>query len=178
MLTPWNKSYDKPRQHFKKQRHHFVDKGLSSQSYGFSSSRIWMWELDNKEGRALKKWCFQIVMLGKTLETPMACKEINPVNPKGKQPWMFIGRTDAEALILWPPDAKSWLTGKDPNAGKDWRREEKGTTEDEMVGWHHWLDGHEFEEAPGDGEGQGILACCSPWSCKESDMTEQLYSNM
>ena len=109
MLTPWNKSYDKPRQHFKKQRHHFADKGPSSQSYGFSSSRIWMWKLDNKEGWALKNWCFRTVVLEKTLESPLDSKEIKLVNPKGNQPWIFIGRTDAEAEapILWPPDAKS-----------------------------------------------------------------------
>ena len=115
-------------------------------------------------------------MLERTLESPLDCKEIKPVNPKGNQPWTFIGRTDAEAeaLILWLPDAKSQLTGKDPDAGKDWRQEEKETTEDEMVGWHHWLNGHEFEQVPGVGDGQGSLAYCSPWGCKESDTTEQL----
>ena len=112
----------------------------------------------------------------KTLESPLDCKEIQPVNPKGNQSWIFIGRTDAESQtpILWPLHVKSWLTGKDPGAGKDWRQEEKGTTEDERVGWHHQFDGHESEQALGDGEGQGSLACCSPWGCKESDMTEQL----
>ena len=107
---------------------------------------------------------------------PRDSKEIKPFNPKGNQPWIFIGRTDAEAEtpVLWPPDAKSWLIGKDPDAGKDWRQEEKGTTEDEMVGWHHWLNGHEFEQTPGVGDGQGGLACCSPWSCKELDVTERL----
>ena len=114
-----------------------------------------------------------------SFESPLGSKELKPVHPKGNQPWIFIGRTDAEAeaLIPWPPDAKSQLIGKDPDAGKDWRQEEKGTTEDEMVGWHHQLDGHEFEQTPGDGEGQGILACCSPWDCKESDMNEQLNNN-
>ena len=118
-------------------------KGPSSQSYGFSSSYVWMWELDHKESWAPKNLCFWTVVLEKTLESPLDCK-IKPVNPKGNQPWIFIGRTDAdtETLVLWPPDAKNWLTGKDPNAGKDWSQEEKGTTEDEMVGWHCWLDGH------------------------------------
>ena len=176
MLTPWKKSYDQPRQHIKKQRHYFANKGPSSQSYGFSSSHEWMWELDYKESWVPKNGCFWTVVLKKTLETPLDCREILPVNPKGNQPWIFIGRTDAEAEIpiLWPPDERSWLIEKDPNAGKDWRWEEKGTTEDERVGWHHWLDGHEFEQAPGVGDGQGSLACCSPWGRKESDMTEWL----
>ena len=117
---------------------------------------------------------FWTVVFEKTLKSPLKCKEIKPVNPKGNQSWMFIGRTDAEAPILWPPDAKYWLIGKDHDAGKDWRQEEKGTTEDEMVGWHHQLDGHEFEEAPGIGDGQRSLACCSPWSHKESHTTEPL----
>ena len=139
-------------------------------SYGFSSSHVWMWELDCEEGWAPKNWCFWAVVLEKTLESPLACK-IKPVHPKGNQSWIFIGRTDAETPKLWPPYAKNWLIGKDPDAGKDWRREGKGTTEDEMVGWHHWLNGHEFEQALGDGEGQGGLACCSPCGCKESDTT-------
>ena len=119
----------------------------SSQSYGFSSGHVWMWQLDHKEGWALKNWCFWTVVLEKILESPLDCKEIQPVHPKGDQSWVFIGRTDAEAEtpILWPPHAKNWLIRKDPDAGKDWRQEEKGKTEDEMVGWHHWLDGHEFE---------------------------------
>ena len=114
------------------------------------------------------------VVLEKTLESPLDSKEIKPVNPKGNQPWLFIGRTDAETPILWPRDVKNWLIEKDPDAGKDWRQDEKGTTEDEMVGWHHQLNGHEFEQAPGVGDGQGSLACCSPWGCKESDITERL----
>ena len=124
----------------------FSNKGLSSQSYGFFSSCVWMWELDHKKSWVQKNWCFWTVVLEKTLESLLDCKEIKSVNPKGNQPWIFIGRTDAEAeaLIPWPPDVKSWLTGKDPDAGKDWGQEEKGTTEDEMAGWHHWLDGHEF----------------------------------
>ena len=134
------------------------------QSYGFSSSHVWMWELDYKEGRVLKNWCFWILVLEKTLEGPLYCKEIQPVNPNGNQSWIFIGRTDVEVEtpILWPPDMKYWLTWKDPDAGKDWGQEEKGTTEDEMVGWHHRLNGPEFESTPGGGNGQGGLVCCSP----------------
>ena len=115
-------------------------------------------------------------MLEKTLESPFDCKEIKPVNPKGNHPWIFTRRTDAEAEvpILWPPNSKNWLIGEDPDARKNWRQEEKGITEHEMVGWHHWLDGHKFEQAPGVGDGQGSLACCSPWGRKESDMTERL----
>ena len=138
-----------------------------------------MWELDCEEGWALKNWCFWTVVLEKTLESPLDCK-IKPVNPKRNQPWIVIGRTDAEAEapILWPPDAKSWLTGSNPDAGKDRRQEEKGATEEEMVGWHHWLNGHEFEQALGDGEGQESLACCSPQGCKDSDTTERLNNKV
>ena len=127
----------------------------------FSSSHVWVWELEYKENWALKNWCFWTVVLEKTLQSPLDWKEIQPVHPKGNQFWIFIGRTDAEAEtpILWPPDAKNWLIGKDPDAGKDWRWEEKGMTEDEMVWWHHWPKGHEFEQALGGGEGQGNLAC-------------------
>ena len=123
-------------------------KDSSSQSYGFSSSHIWMWELDHKESWALKNWYFWTVVLEKTLESPLDCKESQPVHPKGDQSWVFIGRTDAEAQtpILYPPDAKNWLIGKDPDAGKDWRQEEKGMTENDMVGWHHWLDGQELSK--------------------------------
>ena len=130
-------------------------KCLSSQSYGFSSSHVWMWELDHKEGWTPKNWYFWAVVLEKMLESPLDCKETKPVSPKGNQSWMFIGRTDAkaEASVLWPPDAKSQFIRKD-SAGKDWSREEKGMTEDEMVGWHHRLHEHEFEQALGDGEGQ------------------------
>ena len=133
-----------------------------------------MWELDYKESWAPKNWCFWTVVLEKTLESPLHCKEIKPVHPKGNQSWIFIGRTEAETEtpILWPPDAKNWLIRKDPDAGKDWRQEEKGKTEDEMVGWHHWLNGHEFEQASGVGDGQGSLAYCSPWGRKDSDTTE------
>ena len=132
-------------------RHYFANKGLSSQGYGFSSGHVWMWELDCEESWALKNWCFWTVVLEKTLESPLDCKEIQPVHPKGDQSWVFIERTDVEAEtpILWPPDVKSWLIGKNPDAGKDWGREEKGTTEDEMVGWHHLLDGQGFGWTPG-----------------------------
>ena len=147
MFAPWKKSYVKPRHHIKKQRHYFANKGPSSQSYVFSSNHVWLWELDCKESWMPKNWYLLTVMLEKTLENLLDWKEIQPGNPKGNQSWIFIGRTDAEAEtpILWPPDVKSWLIGKDPDAGKDWRREEKGTTEGEMVGWHYWLDGDEFE---------------------------------
>ena len=135
-----------------------------------------MWELDHNESWAQKNWCFWNMVLEKTLESPLDCKEIQPVNPKGNLSWILIGRTDAEAEapILWSPDMKNWLTGKDHDTGKDWRQEEKGMTEDEMVGWHHWLDGHEFEQAPALGDEQGGLVCCSPWGCKELDMIERL----
>ena len=135
-----------------------------------------MWELDHIEIWAPKNWCFWTVVLEKALERPLDCKEIKPVNPKGNWPLIFIGRTDSEAetAILWPPDVKNWLIGKDPDAGKDWRQEKKGTTEDEMIGWHYRLNGYEFELALGISEGQGGLACCSPWSCKELDTTERL----
>ena len=132
-LAPWKKSSDKPRQHIKKQRQYFANKGQSSQSYSFSSSHVQMWELDHKEGWAWKNWCFRIVMLQKTPESPLDSREIQPVHPQGNQSWIFIGRTDAEAPVLWPPDVNSWLIRKDPDAGKDWGQEEKGTTEDEML---------------------------------------------
>ena len=135
-----------------------------------------MWELDYKESWASKNWCFRTVVLEKTLESPLDCKKIKPVSPKGNQSWIFTGRTDAEAEspLLWPPNVKNWLIRKDPDAGQDWKQEEKGMTEDEMVGWHHQLDGHEFERTLGVGDGQGGLACCGPQSHRESDMTERL----
>ena len=135
-----------------------------------------MGELDYKEIWVPKNWCFWTVVLEKTLESPLDCKEMQSVHPKGNQPWIFLGRTDVEAEtpILWPPDTKKWLIGKDPNAGKGWRQEEKGTTEDEMAWWHHWLDGRESEWTPGVGDGQGGLACCDSWSRKELDTTEWL----
>ena len=135
-----------------------------------------MWELDYKESWVLKNWCFWTVVLEKTLESPLDCKEIQPVHHKGNQSWIFIGRTDAEAEtpILWLSDVKNWPVGKVPDIGKDWRQEEKGMTEDEMVGWHRRLNGHEFEKTPGVGNRQGGLTCCSPWGCEVSDMTERL----
>ena len=171
-------NYDQPRQHIKKERHYLANKGLSSQSYGFSSSHVWMWELDYKKSWALRNWCIWTVVMEKTFESPLDCKEIQPVHPKGDQSWVFIGRTDVEVEIpiLRPLDAKSWLIRKDPDAGKDGRQEEKGTTEDEMAGWHHWLNGHEFGWTPGVGNGQGGLACCNSWGHKSrtrlSDWTE------
>ena len=145
-----------------------TDRGLSSQSYGFSSSHVWMWELDYKESWALTNWCFWTVVLEETLESPLDCKEINPVHPKGNQSWIFIGKTDAEAEvpILWPPDGKSWLVRKDPDDRKNWRQEEKQMTEDEIVGWHHWLHGHGFEQALGDGDGQGVRCAAAHGATK------------
>ena len=176
MLTAWKESYDQPREHIQKQRHYFANKGPSTQGYGFSSSHIWMWELDCEEGWAPKNWCFWTVVLEKTLESPLDCKEVQPVHSEGDQCWVFIGRTDidAETSVLWPPDVKSCLILKDPDAGKDWRWEQKGMTEDEMAGWHHRLNGHGFGWTPGVGDGQGGLAHCSSWGRKESDMAEQL----
>ena len=152
---------------------------MCSQSYGFTSSHVQMWKLDHKEGWAPKNWCFRIVVLEKTLESLLDSKEIKPVNPKGDQPWIFIIRIDAEAQapILWAPDVKSWLIGKEPGAGKGWGQEKKGATEDEMVGWHHLLNGHWVWVNSGDSEEQGSLACCSPWGRKESDTTKQLNNN-
>ena len=174
-FAPWKKSYDQPRQHIKKQRRYFVNKGPSSQRYGFSSSHVWMWELDYKESWAPKNWCFWTMVLEKTPDGPLDCKEIQPVNPKGNQSWIFIGRTDAEAKtpILWPPRAKSWLIGKDPDAERDWGQEEKGDDR----GWDGlmasptrwtwvWVNSGSWwwTGRP------GMLR----WGCKESDTTEQL----
>ena len=172
------KVYEKPRQCIKKQRHYFANKSPYKQSYGFFSSRVWMWVLERKEGWAPNNWCFWTVVLKKTLQSPLNSKEIKPVNPKGNQSWIFIGKTyaEAEAPVLWLPHEKSQFIGKDPD-GKDWRQEEKGMTEDKMVGWHHRLNGHEFEQTQGDDEGQGGLVCCSPWGCKELDVTERLNNN-
>ena len=135
-----------------------------------------MWELDCEEGWALKNWCFWTVVFEKTLESPLDCKETQPVHSEGDQPWIFFGGNDAEAEtpVLWPPHAKIWLIGKDSDAGRDWGQEEKGTTEDEMAGWHHWLDRRESEWTPGVGDRQGGLVCCDSWGCKESDTTERL----
>ena len=157
-----------------------LDSILKSSDYfvnkGFASGHVWMWELDSKESWALKNWCFWTVVLVKTLGSPLNSKGIQPVHPKGDQSWVFIGRNDVEAEtpILCPPDVKSWLIGKDPDAGKDWGQEEKGTTEDEMVRWYHWLNGHGFGWTLGVGDGQGGLECCGSWGCKELNTTEWL----
>ena len=154
-----------------------LTKGPCSQGSGLSSSHVQMWELDHKEGRALKNSCFWAVVLEKTLESPVDSKEIKPVNLKINQPWILFGRTDAEAPIRWPSDSKkTWLIEKDPDAGKDWRQK-KMVTEDEMVGWHHRFNGYELGKTLGDGEGQESLACCSTWGCKESDTTWWLSNN-
>ena len=167
-------SCDKPRQCIKKWRHHFASKGPCSQSYGFPSSPVRMWELDHKEGWVPKNLCFWIE-LEETLKSPLDCKEIKAVNPKGNQPWIFIRRTDAEAEapILWPSDVKSQLIRKDPDAGKDWRQKKKRAAEDEMVRWHHWLKGHEFEQTLEDSEGQGSLA----WSMRSQKVKHDLAAN-
>ena len=141
----WQESDHKPRQCVEKQRHYSANKGPYGQGYGLPSGHVQLWESDCKEGRMPKNWCLLTVVLEKTPESPSDSKEIKPVSPKGNQYWIFIERTEAEVPILWPPDVKSWLIKKDLNTGKDWRQEEKETTEDEMVGWHHWLNGHEFE---------------------------------
>ena len=164
-FVPWKESYDQTREHNKKQRHHFANEVSYSQSSSFSSSHVQMWELDHKEGWALKNWCFRIVVLGKTLESPLDHKEIIPVNPKGNQPWIFIGRNDAEAQILWLSDKKSWLTGKDHDAGKDWGQEEKRETGDE-IDIASVLKRHGFEQTPGGSGGQGSLVCHSPGVAK------------
>ena len=165
----WKESYEQPRQHIKKQRLYFANKGPSSQGYGLSSSHVWMWELDYKESWVPKNWCFWTVVFEKTLESPLGYKEIQPVHPKGDHSWVFIGRTDVEAetAIFWPPDVKSWLIWKDPELGKIEGRRRRGW-QDEMV------DGHEFGQTPGVGDGQGGLAFCSPWGCKELGTTERL----
>ena len=170
MLVPWNKRYDKPRQHIKNQRYYFANKSPSSQSYGFSSSQVWMWKLDYKESWTPKNWCFWTVVLQKTLESPWPerrsnqsiLKEISP--EYSLEGLMLKLKLQYFDHLMWRTDCLIW---KDPDAGKDWRQEEKGTTGDEMAGWHHQLDGHEFEKAPGVGDGQGILACLSPWGHKE-----------
>ena len=180
MLAPWKKSCDKPRQHIKKQRYYFANKVLYSQSYGFSI--VVMYGCESWTIKKVEYWRIKALELWywRRLESPLDRKEIKPINLKGNQPWIFMARTDAEveAPILWPPDANSQLIKKDPDAGKDWQKEEKEATENEMAEWHHRLNGHEFEHTLGDSEGQGSLVCCSPWGCKESDTTEQLTYNL
>ena len=148
----------------------------ASHIYNLNAIIVRIWDLDHKDGWFLKNWCFWAVVLEKTLESPLNCKGVQPVHSKGDQSWVFIGRNDAKAetSILWPPHAKSWLIGKDFDAGRDWGQEKKGTTQDEMAGWHHQLDGRESEWTLGVGDGQGGLACCDSWCCKESDTTERL----
>ena len=178
MLTPWKEGHDKSRHHIKKQRYHFANKGPYSESYGFSSSHVWMWELDHKAGWVPKNWCFWTVVLGKALESPLDCKEIKLLNPKENQPWICIGRTDAEAEtpLLWPPDVKSWLIGKDPDAVRNWGQE-KGTIEDEMAGWHHRLDGHEFEWTPGV-SGPGVLRFMESLGVRHDWATELSWTEL
>ena len=175
MLAPWKKSYDQPRQHIKRQRHYFGNKGLSSQSYGFSSSHVWTWELDHKESWVPKNWCFWTVVWRRFLRVPWTARTLSQSILEKISPLYSFGRTDAEAEtpVLWPPDAKNWFIGKDPDAGKDWRQE-KGMTESEMIGWCHRLNEHEFEQALGVSNGQVRLACCNPWGHKELDMTAWL----
>ena len=175
MLAPWKNSYDQPRQQLKSRDITLPTKVCLVKAMVFPvvMYECESWTIKKAEHQtidAFKPWCWR------RLKSPLGCKEIKPVNPNGDQSWIFTGRTDveAEAPIFWPPDAENQLTGKDPEPGKDWRQEEKGTTEDEMVGWHHQLDVHQFEQAPGVGDGQGSLACCSPWGRKELDTTEQL----
>ena len=170
------KATTKPRQHIEKQRHQFASKVCAVKAAVFLGLTHGCESWDYKEGWAPKNCCFQIVELEKTLESLLDCKDIKPVNPRGNQSWVLTGRTDTdtEALIRLPPDVKRQLTGKDPDAGEDWRQEEKRATEDEMAEWHHWLNGREFEQAPRVGGGQGSLACCSPWGCRELDISEWL----
>ena len=160
-----------------KSRHYFADKALSNQSYGFSSSHVWVLELDHKEGWALKNWWFWTVVLEKTPESPLDRKEIKPVNPKGNESWIFMGRTDAKTQYFGHLMRRADSLEKDPDAGKDWRQKEKGKTEDEIVEWHHQLNGREFEQAPGECEGQESLVCCRPWDHKKSDTSELLKNN-
>ena len=176
MLTPWRKSYYNLDSIFKSRDVTLPTKICLIKAMFFSSSHVRMWELDQIESWAPKNWCFWTVVLEKTLASPLYCKEIQPVHSEGDQSWVFFGRNDAEAEtpVLWPPHSKSWLIGKDSEAGRDWGQEEKGTTEEEMAGWHHRVDGCEFEWTSGVDDGQGGLACCDSWGCKELDMTEQL----
>ena len=173
MIASWQESNDKPRPCVKKQRHYSADKGQYSQGYGLPSGHVRLWELDCKEGRKPKNWCLQTVVLEETPESPLDSKEIKPVNLKGDQPWIFTGRTDAdaeaEAPVFWSSEVHSWLIGKVPDAGKDWGQKEKKVSEDEMAGWHHWYNEHELGQTLGDGEGRGGLVSCSPWGWEELD---------
>ena len=177
MLAAWKKSWDQPRQHIKKQRHYFANKGPSSQGYGFSSGHVWMWELDREEGWVPKNWCFWTVVLEKThLRVPWTARRSNQSILKEISPGCSLEglMLKLKLPILWPPHVKSWLIGKDSDAGRAWGQEEKGMTEDEMAGWHHHLNGPEFGSTPGVGDGQGGLACCNSCGHKESDTTERL----
>ena len=178
MLAPWKKSYHEPRQHIKKQRHYFADKGLCHQSYGFSSSHVWIWELDRKKSWALINWCFLTVVLEKTLESPLDCKEIQAVSPKGNQSYpeyslegLMLKLKLQYSLATWCEELAHW---KDLDPGENWEQEEKRMREDDMVGWDHWLNRHESEQVPRVGDEQGSLVCCGPWGSKELDMTEWL----
>ena len=171
--APWKKTMTNLDSIFKKQRHHFANKGPYNSSYGFSRGHVQLWELVHNEGWALNNWYFWTVVLKKTLQSSSDCKEVKPVNPKGNESWWFIGRTDAEAgaPVFWQPDMKSQIIGKAPDPGKNWRQMKKREAEDEMVRCHHRLHVHKFVQTPGNSEGQGSLVCCSPWSHKELDMT-------
>ena len=169
-LLLWRKAVTNLDSILKSRDYYFANKSPSSQSYGFSISHVWMWELDHKEGWAPKNWCSWTVVLEKTVENPLDCKEIKPVHHKENQPWMFTGRTEAPAPVLWPPDTKSWLIGKDPGAVKDRRQEKKGMTGQD--GWHHLLSGHELEQALEEDERQRSLECCSPWSGRERRLSD------
>ena len=176
MLTPWKESYDQPRQHIQKQRHYFANKGPSSQGYGFSSSHVWMWELDIKKAECWRIDVFELWCWRRLLRVPWTARRSNQSILQEISPGCSLeGLTlKLKLQILWPPDVKSWLIWKDPDTGKDWGQEEKGMTEDKMVGWHHWLSGHGFGWTPGVGDGQGGLAYCSSWGHNELDMTERL----
>ena len=177
MFASWQESYDKPRQCVEKQKHYSANKSLYTQGYGLPSGHVWLWELDCKEGGAMNNWWLQTMVLEKTPESLLDSK-IKPVNLKGNQPWILIGRTDAEAPVFWLSDVNSWLNGEVPDARKNWGQKEKRVSGDEIAGLHHWCNGHELGQTLGDAEGQGGLGCCSPWGLKESDVTGQLNNNI
>ena len=170
MIVSWQESYDTPRECVEKQRRYCADKVPNSQGCGLPSGHVWLWELDHEEGRMPMNWYLQTLLLENTPESPLDSKEIIPVGLKRNRPWILIGRSDAEAPEFWSSYTNSWLTGKVPDAGKDW--EQKRVSEDEMVGWNHQCNGHELGQIWGDGQGQGCLACWGPWGCKESAMKE------